>query len=67
MLTNDVGARWTVVHKSSGPNDGPYVRRYPVPGGWLYQVSVDYIGGPVAWHAPTFVPAPPALAPDRAF
>lgn len=53
MLTIDVGERWTIVHHE--PND-PVVRRYPVPGGWLYQVSGGANGIAEAWSPPVFVP-----------
>ncbi len=40
MIINDKGMRWTIVHANI---DEPAVRRYPVPGGWLYQVSTDLL------------------------
>jgi len=52
MLDNDQGERWEIVHSA---NEEPTVRRYTVPGGWLYQVQ-DVQGG--AWQPPVFVPAP---------
>lgn len=55
MLTDDHDRRWTIVH-NPGPGDGPVVRRYPVPGGWLYQVAIDEPSRiQQHWHAPMFV------------
>ena len=59
MLTNDADRRWEIVHHDGGD---PVVRRYPVPGGWLYQVS-GYTPNETRsgsgyvqwWHPPTFV------------
>ena len=58
------GGRWEHVETThlSG------VRRYPVPGGWLYQVELatflESAGGRSSyrsgWHAPVFVPDPEA-------
>ena len=56
-------AAWSVVHCN---DEDPVVRRYPVPGGWLYQVSVlmaaryrmrtgGYDLSDVAWHPPQVV------------
>lgn len=57
MLYADADERWTLVHRN--PED-PLIRRYPVPGGWLYQVScVPYDhreNAPAMWHPPVFVP-----------
>ncbi len=61
MIVEDVGKRWVIVH------DEPMerVRRYPVPGGWLYQVQLDSMsvsdGNATShdgWHPPIFVPDP---------
>jgi hypothetical protein len=65
MLTDDAGRRWVIVHDE--PNER--VRRYPVPGGWLYQVEAitDYLESTpdpkvgrmhhtIGWHPPVFVP-----------
>ncbi len=67
MMIVDAGERWVVVHVDD--ND-PVVRRYPVPGGWLYQISTQparlcRAGGDgvlclqdLLWHPSTFVPRP---------
>lgn len=47
MIDNDRGMRWELVHSEIDEQ----VRRYPVPGGWIYQVQ----NGP-DWHPPIFVP-----------
>ena len=56
MIDADIGQRWVVIHRNS---DEPIVRRYPVPGGWLYQVSEFPWNGydaTLAFHPPVFVP-----------
>lgn len=63
MIVSDAAERWTVVHNTeSEPEGGPSVRRYPVPGGWLYQVEKDeYFDNTkdgTAYHPPVFVPEP---------
>lgn len=71
MLVDDADARWTVVHCDDAD---PMVRKYPVPGGFLYQVSVEnalycksygtnakviYDFDKLRWHPPVFVSKPP--------
>jgi hypothetical protein len=52
--------KWELV-VAQGDEDLPGIRRFPVPGGWLYQVQrraevedLDTITS-VDWHAPVFV------------
>lgn len=64
MLSEDVGERWTLVHGEPGER----VRRYPVHGGWLYQVETLTLRStlegrlvpdktcPPGWTSPVFVP-----------
>jgi hypothetical protein len=52
VIDADAGERWVVVHRDKGE---PTVRRYTVPGGWLYQVAH---GDTDNWYPPVFVPAP---------
>lgn len=62
MPTNDAGAQWVLVHDDgpTGPTlDSPKVRRYSVPGGWLYQVQMN-----IEWSQPVFVPALPLGTPS---
>jgi hypothetical protein len=53
----DVDERWVIVHQNENE---PSVRRYPVPGGWLYQVGTDRWSTlhrePEQFHPPVFVP-----------
>ena len=78
MTVDDLGLRWTIVHQDKGDpiehqdKGDPIVRRYPVPGGWLYQVSINtmclhgtsisradweyYVKTEATSHAPVFVP-----------
>lgn len=53
MLTADAGERWTIVHDEPGER----VRRYPVPGGWLYQVQAGFYteNDDSMWGSPVFV------------
>jgi len=55
MIDNDVGERWMIVHRDPAAGD-PTVRRYPVPSGWLYQVS--HTCEENDWYPPVFVPLP---------
>ena len=65
MLKADVGARWIIVHQEENE---PTVRRYPIPGGWLYQVGesrwTSLSREPERFHPPVFVPSS-NLPPSR--
>ena len=51
-------SNWTVVEHVVGHGDlCDVVRRLPVPGGWLYQVSNGGFNG-CSWSSPVFVPEP---------
>lgn len=60
MIINELEKKWVTVHDEFNAE----IRRYAVPGGWLYQVrgrrdaSAAY--DPDAWHPPVFVPEPRA-------
>ena len=71
MIVADAGVRWTIVHLDKAD---PIVRRYPVPGGWLYQVSNQIAGDApdrdtrmqfFSWHPPVFVPTTDHDDPQR--
>jgi hypothetical protein len=52
MHTDATGARWTLVNDEALDR----VRRFPVPGGWLYQVEkTSPLGDQIGWHRPVFV------------
>jgi hypothetical protein len=57
---------WEIVVHDEGAGSGRAVRRLAVPGGWLYQVSMDNLSVTTSedgwatrqhgWSAPVFVP-----------
>jgi hypothetical protein len=55
---------WAVVDSRPGHHQ---VRRFPVPGGWLYQVSATWgAADEIAWHPPQFVPNAKLAQPTTA-